>query len=187
VDATERAPDERPKHCHPILTIGHSNHSIHHFLGLLRRHGVDIVVDVRSQPYSRFASQFNRELIEPTVVGAGFSYVFLGEELGGRQLGRITSRDERIALADEVAKLPGFERGLRRVLDGAVRYRIALLCAEEDPTECHRRLWVARALQKRGSTVEHIRGDGRIDADDALKRFDPPAGRQLGLFEGSAP
>jgi uncharacterized protein (DUF488 family) len=60
---------------------------------------------------------------------------------------------------------------------------VAILCAEEDPTECHRRVWVARGLRERGATVQHIRGDGRLDADEALHRLEPPGGHQLGLFD----
>jgi uncharacterized protein (DUF488 family) len=166
-----------------ILTVGHSNQSVEHLLELLRLHGVTALVDVRSQPYSRYAIQFNRESLEPAVTNANLRYLFMGEELGGRQLGKIPALDERLARADEVARLPAFQRGIDRLLDGAGRYQIAILCAEEDPTECHRRLWVGRALRAHGATVLHIRGDGRLDPDDALKRLEPPAGEQLGLFD----
>lgn len=166
----------------PILTVGHSNYAVEKLLGLLRQHRIDVLVDVRSQPYSRFASQFNREQLDWDVTKAGIRYLFLGEELGGRQLGKITSLDERLAIADEVAALPAFQRGIDRLVNGAGTHQIALLCAEEDPTECHRRLWVGRAVQGRGVMVNHIRGDGRIDSDDMLKRLAPPEGQQLELF-----
>jgi uncharacterized protein (DUF488 family) len=165
-----------------ILTVGHSNQPVEHLLGLLKQHAIDVVVDVRSQPYSRYATQFNREHLEPSVTNAGLRYLFLGEVLGGRQLGKIPTLEERLARADEVADLAAFRRGIERVLTGARRYRIGLLCAEEDPTECHRRLWVGRALRARGAYVAHIRGDGRLDADDTLKRLEPPPGEQLSLF-----
>jgi uncharacterized protein (DUF488 family) len=166
-----------------ILTVGHSNHPTERLLSLLRQHGVQVLADVRSQPYSRFAHQFNRELLQASVTNAGLQYLFMGEELGGRQLGKIASLQERLAAYERVAALPAFQRGIERLLDGARTYRFALLCAEEDPTECHRRVWVARALRERGAEVLHIRGDGRLDADTALRRLEPPAGRQLGLFE----
>jgi len=166
----------------PILTVGHSNHPVERLVELVRQHDVDVLVDVRSQPYSRFATQFNRELLEPVVTDAGLRYLFMGEELGGRQLGKIPTLAERLARADDVAQLPAFQRGIERLLDGARRHRIAVLCAEEDPTECHRRVWVARALRAHGAEVAHIRGDGRLDADDALRRLVTPAGRQLDLF-----
>ena len=164
----------------PILTVGHSNHSVDRFVELLHAHGVDVLVDVRSQPYSRFAHQFNRENLIPAVTNAGLQYLFMGEELGGRQLGKIADHQERLAAYDRVAALPAFQRGIERVLAGARNHRIALLCAEEDPTGCHRRVWVTRALRERGAEVLHLRGDGRLDADDALGEI----GLQFGLFDG---
>jgi uncharacterized protein (DUF488 family) len=163
----------------PILTVGHSNHSVDRLLELLRAHAVDVLVDVRSQPYSRFAHQFNRENLIPAVTNAGLQYLFMGEELGGRQLGKITDHQERLAAYDRIAASPAFQRGIERVLAGAATHRIALLCAEEDPTECHRRVWVARALRERGAEVVHLRGDGRLEAEDALGDI----GHQLGLFD----
>ncbi len=167
-----------------LLTVGHSNHATERLIELLRLHGVQIVADVRSQPYSRFAHQFNRELLDPAVTNAGFRYLFLGEELGGRQLGRIVSLQERLAAYEQVASSPQFQRGLARLLAEAEDHTVAILCAEEDPTECHRRVWVVRALRDQGAEVAHIRGDGCLDPDAALKRLEPPAGHQLGLFDG---
>jgi uncharacterized protein (DUF488 family) len=167
----------------PIYTIGHSNHRVERLVELLRHHGITVLVDVRSQPYSRFAHQFNRENLQPVVTHDGLQYLFLGEELGGRQLGKIASLQERLAAYERVSDTPQFQRGLDRLLHEAQTTTIAVLCAEEDPTECHRRVWVARALRERGAGVDHIRGDGRLDADHALRRIEPPAGHQLGLFE----
>jgi uncharacterized protein (DUF488 family) len=166
-----------------VLTVGHSNHQVGRLIELLRLHDVSLLVDVRSQPYSRFAHQFNRENLQPVVTNAGLRYLFLGEELGGRQLGRITDVQERVAAYDRLATSAQFQRGLDLVLEAAASSTVAILCAEEDPTECHRRVWVARGLRERGAAVQHIRGDGRLDADEALRRMEPPAGRQLGLFD----
>src|SRR5215212_5094830 len=162
-----------------VLTIGHSNHTVERLLGLLRQHGVEALVDVRSQPYSRFAHQFNRELLQSDVTKAGLRYLFMGEELGGRQLGRITVLQERLAAYERLLGAPQFRLGIDRLVHAAETSTVALLCAEEDPTECHRRVWVARALRENGAEVAHIRRDGRLDPDDALKRLVPPAGRQL--------
>jgi uncharacterized protein (DUF488 family) len=166
-----------------LYTVGHSNHTTARLLELLALHEIEAVVDVRSAPYSRFAPHFNRESLEPTITHAKLRYLFMGEELGGRQLGKIVSLAERLAAYEQVAANPAFQTGIGRLLRGATEYAIVLLCAEEDPTECHRRVWVARALRERGADVQHIRGDGHLDADAALRRLEPPAGRQLGLFD----
>jgi len=70
-----------------VLTIGHSNHSIEHLLELLTFHAVQVVADVRSSPYSKYATQFDRESLAEALRGAGFQYVYLGSELGGRPRG----------------------------------------------------------------------------------------------------
>ncbi len=72
--------DDRPS----IYTIGHSNQELASFLALLTMHGVEVVVDVRSAPYSRYAPQFDKRALETAVVGAGMRYLYLGKELGGR-------------------------------------------------------------------------------------------------------
>jgi uncharacterized protein (DUF488 family) len=59
----------------PILyTIGHSNHEIAVFVGLLRQHGVTAVADVRSHPYSRYVPQYSREPLKGALVDAGIAY-----------------------------------------------------------------------------------------------------------------
>ena len=70
-----------------IFTIGHSNHSLEVFINLLQSHKIDVHVDVRSKPFSRFSPQFNKEGLEKTVKVSGIKYLFMGRELGGRPLG----------------------------------------------------------------------------------------------------
>jgi uncharacterized protein (DUF488 family) len=67
-----------------ILTVGHSKHPIEKFLRLLRQHGVQVLVDARSQPFSRFSPQFSREALERAVREASIRYLFMGYVLGGR-------------------------------------------------------------------------------------------------------
>src|SRR5215212_4520770 len=97
-----------------IFTVGHSNQTVEHFLRLLQQHEVDVVVDIRSQPYSRFAPQFNRESLKHDIRNAGIQYMFLGDELGGRILGRIATLEERIARTEQVWQLPLFRSGVDR-------------------------------------------------------------------------
>jgi hypothetical protein len=78
------------------------------------------------------------------------------------------------------AAAPDFVDGIDRLAELAARSRVAMLCSEENPESCHRRLLVSRALAPRGVSVEHIRGDGRVQRDDELA---PMAGAQGGLFD----
>jgi uncharacterized protein (DUF488 family) len=144
-----------------LLTIGHSTHTYDRFLELLTGAGVTAVGDVRTSPRSRHSPQFNRETLVAKLRADGIAYSFVGEELGGRPRDRQYYRDG-IADYERMATAAAFRLGLKRVLDGAIKYRIALMCAEQDPLDCHRCLLVARALDEGGARVGHILPDGRI-------------------------
>ena len=145
-----------------VLTIGHSNHPVEAFVELLSRHRVTALADVRSAPWSRFNPHFNREPLAVALKSEGIRYVYLGRELGGRsddpscyENGRI--RYDRLACTDR------FKDGIDRVARGAAEHRVALMCAEKEPLDCHRTLLVGRALDERGVKVEHILADGRLE------------------------
>jgi uncharacterized protein (DUF488 family) len=161
-----------------VLTIGHSNHSLEHFLGLLGSHSVEVVADVRSHPYSAYASTFDRELLAKSLRAAGFEYVYLGNELGGRPRGNAYYDTDGRVLYGKVAESSVFQAGLARLEKGLRQSVVTLVCAEEDPAGCHRRLLVSRVLATRGVVVEHIRGDGRLQTEEELRAA------QLSLFDG---
>lgn len=144
-----------------IYSIGHSTHSYEAFLRLLRSAGVSAIADVRSSPYSRSYPQFNREFLKPDLNFDKVSYAFLGDQLGGRPKSKELFTDG-VADYEKMAAQASFKRGIARVIDGASKYRIALMCSEHDPKDCHRCLLVGRALAREGLTVRHILWDGRI-------------------------
>ncbi len=145
-----------------IFTIGHSNHSLQGFLTLLSKHWVSAVADVRSAPYSRFRPHFNRDALATSLEPHGIDYVFLGRELGGRPDDPECYEGGRVDY-ERVARTSGFRDGIARVIGGAARHRIALMCAEKEPLDCHRTLLVARALDEAGVAVAHILADGGIE------------------------
>lgn len=154
-----------------VLTIGHSNHSQEAFLSLLKAHGVTAVADVRSAPWSRLHPQFNREGLAEALDHAGIGYSFLGRELGGRPSDPSCYVNGQVQY-DRVAQTMEFKRGIERVLTGAKNFRIALLCAEREPLDCHRGLLVSPALEKAGLSVVHIHADGSAERHrDAMSRL----------------
>jgi uncharacterized protein (DUF488 family) len=144
-----------------VLTIGHSTHSWERFVALLRSAKVTAIADVRTSPYSRLYPHFNRDELCEELRSDRISYVFLGKELGGRPSERRFYCDG-MADYEKMAQAPEFSKGLDRVLAGAKKYRIALMCSERDPLDCHRCLLVGRALAQRGVRVSHILDDGRV-------------------------
>jgi len=151
-----------------VFTIGHSNHSSERFVELLQGAGITAVADVRSIPHSRRWPHFSRAQIERWLADAGIAYVFLGTELGGRPDDPVLLREGRPDY-DLMAATPSFRAGLDRVLDRAARYRIALMCAEREPLDCHRFLLVSRHLHERGARLCHILADGSAEPHEATE------------------
>jgi uncharacterized protein (DUF488 family) len=149
-----------------VYTVGHSSHPYAEFLKLLRDNGVAVLVDVRSAPYSKYAPQFDREVLQRALNAAGIKYLFLGGELGGRPENQAYYDAEGHAVYSRMTTDPAFVAGIERLERGMANYRLALMCGEEDPAHCHRRLLVARILMERGHEVVHIRGDGRVVSDE---------------------
>ncbi len=154
-----------------VYTIGHSSHSVEQLIALLRQHSITALADVRSQPYSRLHPQFNREAFKATLQRAGIAYVFLGDELGARSSDPSCYQDGRVQY-DRIARTEGFRQGLQRVVDGSHTYRVALMCAEKEPLDCHRTILVARHLAARGVPVQHILVDGTLESHpDTVQRL----------------
>jgi uncharacterized protein (DUF488 family) len=172
-----------------ILTLGHSNHSIDRFLGLLKRFEIQVLVDVRSHPYSRFAPHFDSRALKDAITRASMKYLFLGKELGGRPDGASFYDGEGYVLYWRVAESPVFLEGIQRLENGIQKFRVALLCSEEDPTGCHRRLLVGRVLNARGIHVDHIRGDGCLqsEADVEAAELRKRDNGQTAMFEAPTP
>lgn len=151
-----------------VWTIGHSNHELGAFAGLLSRHEIAYVVDVRSYPYSRYAQHFSREALRVSLRRHGIGYLFLGEQLGGRP-GRPEHYDDSgHALYGPMADEPSFQQAIDRVAEGARAHRLALLCSEARPEHCHRRLLVGRVLTDRGVELRHVLPDGSILRETAV-------------------
>ena len=151
-----------------FLTLGHSNHSIDEWLALVRQHAIEVVVDTRSSPYSKYVPQFDREQMQRSLEAAGVRYLFLGAELGGRPANPGYYDTTGRVVYSLLRKDAAFQAAIVRLETGMERFRIALLCGEEDPAHCHRRLLIGRVLVERGHEMAHIRGDGRIETEEAV-------------------
>jgi len=168
-----------------IFTIGHSNQGSGRFLKLLTDNSIQILVDVRSSPHSRFATQFNAMTLKKALADRGIKYLYMGNELGGRPPESSMYDKEGHALYHLMARSPLFLRAVKRLLKGSENRRIALMCSEEDPSECHRYLLVGRVVGQNGVTVLHIRADGRVQTDEQLEKVNAResiASSQLAMF-----
>ena len=153
-----------------LFSIGHSGHDLGHFLGLLRQAGVTLVADVRSHPYSGRLAWFNRPDLRGALSGRGIAYTFLGDALGGRPAEPDLYDDAGRVNYERVRATEDFRRGLDQLCAAVDTARVALLCAEEDPLDCHRGLMIAPALAERGIRVGHLRGDGRLELPEEFEQ-----------------
>jgi uncharacterized protein (DUF488 family) len=127
-----------------LFTIGHSNHPIERFLALLAEHGIEVLVDVRSYPGSRFNPQFNRKRLEESLAEVGIEYRWMGRHLGGR--------------GDVSVESPEFARDMDVVIALAAEWNVVITCSEAKPESCHRTsklmAWVNR--ERPGVGAQHI-------------------------------
>jgi len=147
-----------------VFTVGHSNHTIERFIELLRLHQITLIVDVRSQPYSQWADQFNRELLRHDLEEAGLHYLYKGDSLGGRPDDLQPTTSERAA-ADyaRMAQRPAYIQGIDELLVLARAERLAVMCSEGDYHHCHRHLLITQTLLDHDARIFHIRPDGTLD------------------------
>jgi uncharacterized protein (DUF488 family) len=146
-----------------IHTIGHSNRRWADFLALLQRHGVTVLIDVRSHPRSRFP-HFNAGRLAPALETAGIRYLPMGDALGGKPAdpalygaGRTPGKD--FPDFDLVRKTALYRTGIDELADRVREQsggQVCIVCAEGDPAHCHRTLLIRPDLEALGIEVVDI-------------------------------
>jgi uncharacterized protein (DUF488 family) len=165
-----------------IYTVGHSDQTIEAFIALLKRFDIDLVVDVRSQPYSRWTPQFNREVLARSLEEKGLVYLFMGDRLGGRP-DDVTLMATGTGHPDykRMAKRAAYREGIAELVDLATQKQVTILCSEGDHRQCHRHHLITQTLLEREDVrVLHIEPDGSTVAGELIPE-------QLSLFEIGAP
>lgn len=132
-----------------MWTIGHSNRSKDVFLEMLKEHGIQVLLDVRSFPTSKI-EHFQREKMEKWLSENGIVYVWLGKELGGYRKGGY-KKHMRTKL---------FREGIKKLLEIASQKRTCIMCLEPNPKYCHRK-FIAAHLERKGVKVVHIIAKGQ--------------------------
>ena len=151
-----------------VYTVGHSNHELDDFLRLIQVHNIELLVDVRSSPYSRYVPQANRETLARALESASIAYRWLGDRLGGKPEGVVADYDK-------LGQSAGFRQGITELLALASGKQTAIMCSEGDHRQCHRHKLITPALLALDVSVLHIQPDGTL----VDERSEP---RQLSLF-----
>jgi uncharacterized protein (DUF488 family) len=146
----------------PIYTIGYGNRSIEEFVKLLQHYDIKFLVDIRSQPYSRFNSDFSKEALEKRLKQHAIRYIFMGDTLGGRPKDSTCYVDGRVDYA-RVREKSFYQKGISYLHTAwGKQLSIALMCSEVKPQECHRAKLIGNTLIEQDIDVAHIDEAGVI-------------------------
>lgn len=152
-----------------LYTIGHSTVPFKDFLQLLQKYEVNFLLDVRSTPYSKYAAQFNRELLQKELEINNIHYCYMGTYFGARQNNPALYTPEGYLDFEKVRQQESFQIRLQSVIRGLKEgNRIALMCTEKDPFDCHRAIMVGRGFELAGVEVNHILHDGNLQSQAVL-------------------
>lgn len=146
----------------PLFTIGHGNRKPEDFLALLKGFGIEYVIDVRSQPYSKFYPQYNRDDLKFLLGVNGIKYVFMGDSIGGRPTDVSCYTDGKVDY--EIVKTKGFFlEGIERLKTAYGKdLNVVIMCSESDPCECHRSKLIGRVLDHDNVVLQHIDEKGKL-------------------------
>lgn len=147
-----------------IYSVGYGGRTLDELAELLKGFCITHLVDVRTSPFSKFAVDFNRDVLQERSVDLGFKYVFMGAELGGRPDCRECYDQEGRVLYEVVSSQEFFRKGIRQLLKGAAveGRRLCLLCSERKPEECHRSKLIGEALTGESVELAHINEKGQL-------------------------
>ena len=165
----DSAPESLASDLKPLFTVGHSNLEFGAFGKLVADVGVALLVDVRSRPHSSRFPQFSQPGFAKMLEAEEIAYLFLGEELGGRPDDPDAYRPNGVVDYRKRRKSYAFQAGLECVLKELETHVVALLCAEEDPLECHRFLMICPELVLMQVQPLHLRKGSRIETQEAAE------------------
>jgi len=143
-----------------IWTIGHGTRPVEELASMLRGAGVELLIDVRAYPGSRRHPQFNGAALKSSLAEHGIGYQWEGRALGGFRKPRANSRNtglrnESFRGYADYMESEEFAAGAGRLIEGAREIKLAIMCAEQHPSRCHRRL-ISDWLASREIEVEHL-------------------------------
>lgn len=147
----------------PIYTIGHGNRKLEEFIQLLLEYGIKYVIDVRSQPYSKFAPHFNKLDLEAFLSAKEITYVFMGDSLGGRPADKSCYNSDGTVSYEAIQTKDFYHQGIKRLKTAYEKgIKVAIMCSETKPTECHRSKLIGKTLLKDKIALHHIDEKGKL-------------------------
>jgi uncharacterized protein (DUF488 family) len=146
----------------PLFSIGYGARTLDEFIAVLKANRIEYLIDVRTAPYSKFKTEFSKDLLQYHLERAGLRYLFMGDLLGGQPKEPACYTDGKIDY-DKLRAQPFFQTGIERLKKACEQQRrVALMCSEGRPEQCHRSKLIGEALAASGVNLWHIDEDGRL-------------------------
>ena len=153
-----------------IFAVGHSNYPYDKLIEMIKKYGINCVVDIRETPYSKYNTQYNREVLRENLKSSGFTYVYMGHEFGAKRQTKESYNDDGYADFEKVIKEELFLKGIERITKGLhMGYKIVLLGAMQEPIRCHRSIMLGKYLNEKGFDVKYIMHEGNIVNQDYIE------------------
>lgn len=147
----------------PVYTIGHGARKVDEFLQLLKQYGIVYLIDVRSQPFSRYHPQFSQKNLQAFLEENDIRYVFMGDTLGGRPKDATCYDEDGKINYNKVKTKDFFQEGIERLKTAYTKnLPVAIMCSERDPAHCHRYHLIASVLDAQLIEVAHIDQKGAL-------------------------
>lgn len=169
-----------------IYTIGYSGFKVDDFVDTLKFYHINSLIDVRSNPNSKFFEDYNEYNLKRILKLNGIIYRNYKREFGARQE-EICYYPNGYLDFEIFTKSEQFLDGVKKIEKGMnLNYRFAFMCAEKDPSTCHRNIMVARTFYNKGYDVKNILSDGSYEdqasIENRLVNHYYPNKNQLSLF-----
>ena len=164
----------------PIYTIGYGAREIEDFLDVLQANQIQYLIDLRSGPYSGYKPEFSKNALQAFLEANGIRYLFMGDTLGGQPDDETCYTDGKVDY-EKITQQSFYRAGIERLHKASRQgQRVALMCSEGKPENCHRSKLVGQTLTAEGIEVLHIdEEDEVISQKDVLLRL---SGGQPSLF-----
>lgn len=154
-----------------LFTIGHSNYEINYFINIVKKYKINCIVDVRSIPYSKYSPQYNKENIKKLLKINKINYIYMGKEFGAMRTAKTLYTKEGYVDFEKIKYDKDFKLGINRVKVGVEKgYKIAFMCAEKIPSDCHRCILIGRTFKNLGYNIINIIDENKYKLQNDIEK-----------------
>lgn len=156
-----------------VYTIGYSNGDFDSLMDRMRPHGITHLVDVRTNPYSRYQTDFRGEEFARRIRAEGLQYIFMGDKVGGKPTDASITDETGVIDPMKLREAPYFQLGVAKIVEAAQnpQRKIMLMCGCARPEQCHRGRVLCESLLDDGVESNHVLVDGSVVTQTELRKI----------------